>query len=120
MKGVKIMKTYSVDALLAHEKFQLANPGVETNKEIGSVYIGDLLSWVMSHSEQNCAWITVQTHINIVAVAVLLEMSCIILPEGCTPDEDTQKKALEENIPLLVSPWTAYNIACFLKEKMES
>lgn len=114
------MKTYPVRALLEHQEFELSNPGVNIDKEIKSVYIGDLLSWVMSHSEESCAWITVQTHINIVAVAVLLEMSCVILPEGCKPEQDTLEKAQEEDIPIVLSPWNAYEIACFLKEKMES
>lgn len=120
MEGDGIMKTYPVRALLEEEEFQLSNPGVDIDKEISSVYIGDLLSWVMSHSEENCAWITVQTHVNIVAVAVLLEMSCIILPEGCKPNPDTLEKAKDENIPILLSPWNAYKIACFLKEKMDA
>lgn len=114
------MKTYPVRTLLENEEFELSNPGANIDKNIGSVYIGDLLSWVMSHSGEECAWITVQTHINIVAVAVLLEMSCIILPEGCKPDEDTLEKAKEEGIPILMCPWNAYEIACYLKEKMES
>lgn len=112
------MKSLTVAALLEQDSFELTNPGADLTREINSVYIGDLLSWVMSHSEHNCAWITVQTHINIVAVAVLLDMSCIILPEGCKPEEDTLAKAREENIPILTSPWTAYEIACYLKENM--
>lgn len=114
------MKKITVETLLNHENFQLSNPGAPLDRQIESVYIGDLLSWVMSHSEQNCAWITVQTHVNIVAVAVLLDMSCIILPEGCKPDEDTLIKASEEGVPILMSPWSAYDIACYLKENMES
>ena len=49
-------------------------PLYDTNKELNieGVYIGDLLSIVMSKAKQNFIWITIQTHINIIAVAELL------------------------------------------------
>ncbi|MGI6668584.1 MAG: AraC family transcriptional regulator [Acetivibrionales bacterium] len=53
-----------------------------TDNEIKGMYCCDLLSWVMSHAAKGSAWITVHTHLNIVAVAALLELSCIIIPEG--------------------------------------
>jgi len=83
----------TVKELLETKRFTLENQGVDLEKTIENVYIGDLLSWVMSHADKKCAWITVQTHMNIVAVAVLLEMSCIILPEDLKPDENTAKIA---------------------------
>lgn len=81
------------------------------SKELTGVYICDLLSWVMAHGEKGDAWITVQTHSNIVAVAVLLELSCIIIPEEIEVEEDTLKKAEEEGIPMLQSALGAYELA---------
>lgn len=109
------MSVFTVEVLLKNKAFQLTNTDVITSREITSVYIGDLLSWVMSHAKQNCAWITVQTHINIVAVAVLRNMTCIILPEGSRPDADTLEKAKELNLPILTTDWTAFEIAVYLK-----
>jgi predicted transcriptional regulator len=106
----------TVKELLETKRFTLENQGVDLEKTIENVYIGDLLSWVMSHADKKCAWITVQTHMNIVAVAVLLEMSCIILPEDLKPDENTAKKALEEDIPILSTSLDAYEIACLFKD----
>ncbi|MDD2495789.1 MAG: DRTGG domain-containing protein [Tissierellia bacterium] len=87
---------------------------VESEIHIEGVYIGDLLSIVMAKAKNNYAWITIQTHINIIAVAELLELSCIIIVENMEVDNDTLDKAKELNIPIFKTEKTAYEIACIL------
>jgi len=82
------------------------------DKEITGVYICDLLSWVMSHAQKGNVWITVQTNINVVAVAVLTEVSCIIIPENIEIDAKTIEKANTEGIAVLASSFNSYEIAC--------
>lgn len=86
----------------------------ESEIHIEGVYIGDLLSIVMAKAKNNYAWITIQTHINIIAVAELLELSCIIIVENMEVDNDTLDKAKELNIPIFKTEKTAYEIACIL------
>ena len=88
-------------------------------REISKVYACDLLSWVMSHATSNDAWVTVLTHVNIMAVAVLLEIPCIILPEGINIEEAALRKALENDIAVLGTTmdtyeicWRAHEILC--------
>ncbi|MGE5614539.1 MAG: AraC family transcriptional regulator [Bacillota bacterium] len=83
-----------------------------TDKEIKGMYCCDLLSWVMSHASKGSAWITVHTHLNIVAVAVLLELSCIIIPEGIIMEEATVERAVQEGIPIILAKQSAYEICC--------
>lgn len=80
------------------------------NTEMKGVYVCDLLSWVMSKLEKGNCWITIQTHINIVAVALLGEAACILIPENAKVDDNTIEKANEEQIPLLRSPLNAYQL----------
>ena len=80
------------------------------DNEISGAYICDLLSWVMSHANKGDVWITVHTHLNIVAVALLVEVACILVPEGIQVEEATIKKA-NEGIAILSSNKTAYQIA---------
>lgn len=87
-----------------------------TDKEVKDVYICDLLSFVMSHANEGSLWITVQTHINIVAVAVLIGISCIVIPENINVEEDTILKAEEESIPIFTTGYNSYKLACMLKE----
>jgi hypothetical protein len=45
------------------------------DNELKGAYICDLLSWVMSHAKKGDAWITVQTHANIIAAVFQSGMS---------------------------------------------
>ncbi len=83
---------------------------------ISGVYIGDLLSWVMAHLQAGNIWITIQTHVNILAVALLADASCIIIPEYAEIDSQTVEKANHEGIPLLRSKHSAYQLAIRIKE----
>ncbi len=64
-------------------------------------YTSDLLSCVMASGAQNGLWVTLQAHINIIAVAALLELAAVIITENAQPDESTLKKANTEGIILL-------------------
>ena len=83
---------------------------VSTDKEILCGYVCDLLSWVMAHGEEGMAWVTVQTHLNVVAVAALAEMACVVLPEGIVMEPEVLEKANAEDMCVLASPLTAYEI----------
>ena len=87
-----------------------------TSNEIEGCYIGDLLSLAMARVEQGTVWVTIQTNINIVAVASLAEAACIVIVDGFAPDENTAEKANEVGIPILTSEKTAYEIAKGLAE----
>jgi hypothetical protein len=70
----------------------------------------DLLSWVMAKGKKGNLWITVQTHTNSVAVASLLEMSGIIIPDGIEVEPETIEKANDENIAVLSTDMSPYQI----------
>lgn len=95
------------------EQFHLHVAAGQSNldRDIRGGYCGDLLSDVMGNSPIGCVWLTVQTHQNIVAVAVLREMAAIILTGGQEPDQETVDKANAEGIPILMWPGTAYELA---------
>ncbi len=86
----------------------------DSNKEARCGYACDLLSWVMAKAQPGCVWVTVQTHMNVIAVASLKEMSCIVLPENTLMQEGPLKKADEENIAVFSSPLSAYQICALL------
>lgn len=76
-----------------------------------SGYTSDLLSCVMSGAAHQSIWVTLQAHLNIVAVAALLDLSAIIITEGAQPDEATISKANEEGITLLLTNEPTFTIA---------
>ena len=85
-------------------------PETDVNAEVSCGYTCDLLSWVMAHGAAGMAWVTVQTHMNVVAVAVLAEMACVILPESIDMEEESLNKAISEDMIVLSSPLTSYEI----------
>lgn len=83
-------------------------------REFSGVYIGDLLSWVMGRAQADNVWITIMSNINIVAVASLADVACIILAEGVTVDENVRATAEAKGINLYTSEKTAYELASML------
>lgn len=80
-------------------------------REVSGAYIGDLLSWVMGRASEDNAWITIMSNSNIVAVATLADVSCIILAEGVVPDDGVLQTADAKGINILSSGESAYGIA---------
>jgi len=85
-------------------------------KTISGAYTSDLLSDVMANVKKDNMWITLQTHLNIVAVATLKEISAIIIVLDKEIDKDTLEKAEAENVIILKTPLTAYQVSGKLYE----
>lgn len=86
------------------------------DRDIKGCYIGDLLSLAMAKVDVDNAWITIQTNINVVAVASLKEAGCVIIADGFHIDEAVKAKAEAEEIIILESELSAYDIAKKLAE----
>ena len=89
-------------------------PETDVNAEVSCGYTCDLLSWVMAHGAAGMAWVTVQTHMNVIAVASLMEMAAVIIPEDIEMEGPSLEKAKDEGITVLESPLTAYEICARL------
>lgn len=84
--------------------------------EVSSGFVGDLLSVVMGKAEEDCAWMTIQGHLNIVGVGALVGVGCIIVTEGFNVDQDAVTKANEEEITIITTKLSSYQ-ACALLAK---
>ena len=110
-KGVEM----TVEALIKETGFKtfcLPTP----EKEIEGAYVGDLLSWVMGNAESGNLWITIMSNINIVAVATLTDVSCIILAEGVHPDADALNTAKAKGINILSTDLSSYEAAVLVSQ----
>ncbi|MDR1346115.1 MAG: serine kinase [Bacteroidales bacterium] len=81
------------------------------NQEVAGGYVSDLLSDVMGSASADYAWITLQTHINVVAVATLKDLACIILVKGQQPDPDMLSVAQQKEVILLGTAEEAFETA---------
>lgn len=83
---------------------------------VSGALVSDLLSYVMANGKHGQIWVTIQTHSNIVAVAMLGGLAAVVIADGFQPDEDTTGRAEEEGVPILLSPETGYAVAGKLYE----
>ena len=88
----------------------------EPDREIGGCYIGDLLSWVMGRACADSIWITIMSNVNTLAVASLADVSCVLLAENVTLDDETRAAAISRGINVLSAPKSAYEAAVELHE----
>lgn len=100
----------TVQNLFDAKVFELVNEG-ELSKEIVSPFCCDLLSIAMSKISANSAWVTIMGNMNTIAVASLMEVSCIILAEGIVLDEDSLKKAKEQEITIFYTDMPIFQAA---------
>ena len=73
-------------------------------------YSSDLLSCVMAGAKKGNLWVTLQAHLNIVAVAALNEVAAVIITENAQPDTLTVAKANQQGVILLSTPEPTYEI----------
>lgn len=86
------------------------------NREITTGYCCDLLSRVMAQAPAGCAWVTVLANVNVIAVAELAEIGCVILPEDIPVPESMISRAEKENIPIISSGMDSYEISWRIHE----
>jgi len=98
------------------EKLGLKKLSEGEDKEIASCYISDLLSRVLGGCQKGDVWITVQTSLNMVAVAAMTEASCVIMPEGLTAPDNVVEKANEEGLTIFSSEKSAFSLAELLSK----
>ena len=99
--------------------FEVLNRGEGADREIKGVYCCDLLSVVMGRAKMDDAWITVMGNVNSIAVAVLTDVSCIILSEGMKLDPPAASKAASQNVCVLASGLPTFEISQRITELLE-
>jgi hypothetical protein len=83
---------------------------VPVEGEVKSGYASDLLSDVLANSIEGDLWVTRQTHLNIVAIAVMRDLSGILLVNGAEPEPDTVEKANEKMVPIFRTTLPAFEV----------
>jgi hypothetical protein len=78
--------------------------------QVTAGYVSDLLSDVLANGPSGGVLVTIQVHMNVIAVAVHAEMAAVIFASGRTPDDAVCAKAAEAGIALYVSKASAFEI----------
>jgi len=79
--------------------------------ELQGAYTSDLLSDVMANSKEGGALITIQAHKNTVAVATLVNISCLIICNNRPLPEDMLEAAKDEGIAVLLTKENQFTVS---------
>jgi hypothetical protein len=90
---------------------ELTAPHAEgADGEITRGYASDLLSDVLAHAPAGGVLVTLQVHLNVIAVAGHAGLSAVIFSCGRVPDGDVIERASEEGLRLYGSPDDTFEI----------
>lgn len=82
----------------------------EATPEITAGYVSDLLSDVLAGAPKDSVLVTVQVHLNVIAVAVHAGLAAVIFAANRRPEPAVIARATAEKIPLFVAPDSAFEI----------
>lgn len=74
-------------------------------------YVSDLLSCVMAGACSGNIWITLQAHVNVIAVAALQDLAAVIITENTQVEPQVVQKANQQAVILLSTPLPSYEVA---------
>ena len=97
---------------------QLEVVNLEEDRPVESVFTCDLLSVCMAKAPMDGAWVTVMGNRNVIAVAALADVSCVIVAEGCHFDEDAVEAA-RGKVTLLCSELPVFETACLVHQGLQ-
>jgi hypothetical protein len=97
---------------LARElQLQYLTPGLSADGiDVAAGYVSDLLSDVLANAPRDGVLVTVQVHLNVIAVAVHAELAAVIFALDRAPEEAVREKAVAEGIRLYVSKEPAFEV----------
>ncbi len=90
-----------VSEIVAALPVRVAAGADHLDNEVTGGYASDLLSCVMAGAQKGNVWVTLQAHMNVIAVAALLELACVIITEGASLDDEALARADQRGVVVL-------------------
>ena len=90
-------------------------PAIE-EADVTRGYASDLLSDVLAHAPEGGLLVTLQVHLNVIAVASHAELAAVVFAGGRQPEADVVAKAAAEDIILYLSADETFDVVGRLYE----
>ncbi|MBN2494133.1 MAG: serine kinase [Deltaproteobacteria bacterium] len=78
--------------------------------EVARGHVSDLLSDVLGRAPAEAVLVTIQVHMNVVAVCVHAGLEAVVFAAGRRPDDAVCAKAAEEGLQLFASKQSAFEL----------
>lgn len=92
-------------------ELEVASAAGGVDREAKGGYVSDLLSDVMANAGEGALWVTIQTHVNVVAVCSLNDLAGVVITNGKKPAAETIAKAEEEGVTILLANENSFELA---------
>jgi len=86
-------------------------PGLDLNRDVTAAHASDLLSDALANAPVGGALLTIQVHLNVVAVALHAQQAAVIFTWGMQPEEAVVARAVEEGLPLFAAAASTFEVA---------
>jgi len=101
------LETIARELALRHLTPQLDSPA---QTEIVAGYASDLLSDVLANAPQDGVLVTLQVHLNVIAVASHAELGAVVFTSGRAPEADVVEKAVAEGLQLFSTDADTFDV----------
>ncbi|HTO23279.1 MAG TPA: DRTGG domain-containing protein, partial [Spirochaetia bacterium] len=89
---------------------------IEGSADIARAHASDLLSEVLANAASGGLLLTIQVHMNVIAVALHAGLAGVVFTGGMRPEESVRARAVQEGLPLLCTTETTFDTAGRLYE----
>jgi hypothetical protein len=90
--------------------------GAATALDVTAGYASDLLSDVLANAPEGGVLVTMQVHLNVIAVCVHAGVAAVVFTAGRKPEEAVRTKAVEEGVRLYGAKESTFDIVGRLYE----
>ena len=106
------------DALAAACGGQILVP-TPAGTDIAAGYASDMLSDVMANAPDAAALITIQNHVNTIAVCTLANIRTVVVCHGRPIPEDMRKAAAAEGVGIVLTDLSQFAASCAIGKALE-
>lgn len=97
----ELLKEIPMDVICGEENLE----GV-----ISRGFSSDMMSNVIARGSEGEIWLTFQTHVNVVAIALMKKMAAVVLVQNRTLIPQALEKARSEGLPILSTSLSAFEL----------
>lgn len=103
----------TLDEIVQRLGLERCTPELQSREtvDVTAGYVSDLLSDVLANAPAGGVLVTIQVHMNVVAVALHAELSAVVFASGRVPPDEVKARAAAEGIHLYTSAESAFDLA---------
>lgn len=87
---------------------------------ISDGYTSDMLSDVMANAPENSTLVTIQNHINTIAVSTLVGIKIIVVCHGRNIPDDMKQVAEKEGVGIITSRLSQFQASCAIGKQLSA